>query len=402
MKKNKFIKKTAIHLTVMFLCISALIFSPLAYAQGLFDVGYTKKYSKELSNGISKASAFSSSVSAKSAILINGESGQVLYEKDADRRLPMASTTKIMTAIVALENCPIDRIVSISPIAVGTEGSSIYLYEGEELTMEQLLYALLLESANDAAVAIAVEVGGDIDGFAKMMNDKADELGLTDTHFDNPHGLDSSSHYTTARELAKITEYAMKNEKFAEIVSTYKKVIPLNSTEGVRLLLNHNRLLKYYDGTVGVKTGYTKKSGRCLVSAAKRDGIFLICVTLDAPNDWSDHKNLFDYGFSTYESKILMPSGGYIGSAPVISGESGSITISNRDEVRAVLPRSVGEVKCNVELFRFYYAPIQEGDIVGRLVYTYNGEIVGECYLYAINSVKARNYKNNIFEYIFG
>ena len=172
------------------------------------------------------------------------------------------------------------------------EGSSVYLAQDEVLTLKELLYALLLESANDAAVAIAMAVDGSVDAFADRMNRYAAQLGLKDTHFVNPHGLDDDAHYTTARELALITRAALENPDFREIVSTQKTVIPLRGSEGVRLLLNHNRLLREYDGCIGVKTGFTKKTGRCLVSAAERDGVMLIAVTLGAPDDWNDHRRV--------------------------------------------------------------------------------------------------------------
>ena len=224
-------------------------------------------------------------VSAKSAILIEASTGEVIWSENPDQRLPMASTTKIMTALVAIESGDVKRTVSISPLAVGVEGSSVYLYANEKMTLEDLIYAMLLESANDAAAAIAIEVGGSIEGFADMMNERASSLGLSNTHFENPHGLDGETHYTTARELAIIAREAYSNEILKGIFSTYKKTIPLNETEGVRLLINHNKLLKSYDGATGIKTGFTKKSGRCLVSAAERDGLEFIAVTLNAPND---------------------------------------------------------------------------------------------------------------------
>ena len=331
------------------------------------------------------------SVSAASAILIDASNGNVLSSKSPDKRMPMASTTKIMTALVALENCDVSAVVEIPQGAVGIEGSSVYLYAGEKLTMEDLLYAMLLESANDAAAAIAIEVGGSIEGFADMMNEKAASLGLKDTHFTNPHGLDDEAHYTTARELAIIAREAMKNERFAEIVSTYKKTIPLNDTEGVRLLINHNKLLKSYDGAVGIKTGYTKKSGRCLVSAAERDGLRLICVTLSAPDDWRDHKSLFDYGFSNYSSRVLCEEGEFEQMLPVIGGEEEYVTVTNEKSVRLTLPKSADPIECTVELPRFVFAPVNDGEKVGRLLFSVNGTVICTLPLhakYAVGEVK--------------
>ena len=206
------------------------------------------------------------SVSAKSAVLINAEDNGIIFSHNCNEKLPMASTTKIMTALVALENCPLDEKIIVDASAVGVEGSSVYLQKGEVLTLRQLLYALLLQSANDAATAIAVHVGGDVEGFARMMNEKAQKLGLHNTHFTNPHGLDDENHYTTAYELALVASAALKNPEFQKIVSTVKTEIPKGNE--ARYLVNHNRLLREYDGCIGVKTGFTRRCGRCLVSVS--------------------------------------------------------------------------------------------------------------------------------------
>ena len=209
-------------------------------------------------------------ISAKSATLYEPVTKSFLYEKNADVRLPMASTTKIMTALVAIENADLQTVVTAGENAYGTEGSSLYLKIGESYTLEEMLYGLMLRSANDAAVAIAETVCGSVEAFADLMNAKAEQLGLSDTHFTNSHGLDDPHHYTTARELAVIASEALKNETFKRIVSTYK--ISIESSLGeTRLLVNHNKLLKLYDGAIGVKTGFTKKSGRCLVGAAEKN-----------------------------------------------------------------------------------------------------------------------------------
>lgn len=245
---------------------------------------------------ITISSAGALSVSAKSAALYNPTTKSFLYTKNADIPLPMASTTKIMTALVAIENCPLEKEVLVSDKAIGTEGSSLYLKSGEILTMCDLLMGLMLRSANDAAAAIAYEISGSIEGFADKMNEKAAELGLSNTHFTNPHGLDDEKHYTTAKELALIAAAALENDTFRQIVSSKKCTIK-NSDGEVRLLINHNKLLNMYDGAIGVKTGFTKRSGRCLVGAAERNGTTLISVTINAPDDWRDHTALFDYGF---------------------------------------------------------------------------------------------------------
>ncbi|MEE0968311.1 MAG: D-alanyl-D-alanine carboxypeptidase family protein [Clostridia bacterium] len=348
------------------------------------------------------ASGISVSVSAESAALINLENGDVYFAKNASARLPMASTTKIMTALVALENSEIDDTVIIDRRAVGVEGSSVYLTEGELLTMENLLYALLLASANDAAAAIAIEVGGSIEGFAQLMNEKAKDLGLENTHFENPHGLDSEEHYTSALDLAKITAAAMKNESFAKIVSTYKSTIPCNG--GSRVLINHNKLLRSYDGAVGVKTGFTKRSGRCLVSAAERNGMTLIAVTINAPDDWNDHREMLDGGFNAYHKVKVTGKGEYIINIPVIGGTDETVLCSNANEISAVLPSSVSTDMCKLTLEapRMLYTPVKEGDIIGKLVCYENGKVIGESEIKAEYSVKAVKYKLTLWERIKG
>ena len=340
------------------------------------------------------------SVSAKSAVLIDVNSGELLCSKNPDERLPMASTTKIMTALVAIETGDLAEEVTIPREAVGVEGSSIYLYEGERLTLEQLLYAVLLESANDAATAVAIHVGGSIEGFSTLMNQKAAELGLENTHFENPHGLDSEQHYTTARELAIIAAEAMKNPKLREIASTQKKTIPLNGTEGVRLLINHNRLLKSYDGAIGIKTGYTKKSGRCLVSAAERDGLTLICVTLSAPDDWRDHTSLLNYGFSNYESRVLCSEGEIRQLLPLVGGESDCVTLTNVSEIRVTLPKGTSSVECRIEARGFEYASVYEGEMLGRAIFLLDGKEIASTPLVASYSVNKIKNKNSLWDKI--
>ena len=329
-------------------------------------------------------------VSAKAAVLIEASSGDVVFEKNADIRLPMASTTKIMTAVAALENHSPDAVVTVNEKACGVEGSSVYLKPGEKLTMEELLYALLLESANDAAAAIAYEVSGDIPSFAALMNETAAKIGLTDSHFMNPHGLDCEGHYTTAHDLAKLTAYALQNEKFREIVSTYKHNIPYPGEEsgGVRVLLNHNKLLKLCDDVIGVKTGFTKKSGRCLVSAAERDGVCLIAVTLNAPDDWNDHRTMLELGFSEYSSALLADKGQFRVTIPAVgaSGENG-ITAENRDVLRVTVKK--GDVITNrIDAPHIILTPVCEGDEVGRVVFFKNGAEIGSVPLYSAENTE--------------
>ena len=339
-------------------------------------------------------------VSADCAILIDADSGRVIWQKNADERRAMASTTKIMTALVALREVELDRIVEISPMAVGIEGSSVYLYEGEKLTMEDLLYAMLLESANDAAAAIAIAVSGSIEAFADAMNACATDLDLHDTHFTNPHGLWDAEHYTTARELATITQHALRLPAFRTIVSTYKHTIPLNETEGVRLLINHNKLIKLYDGAIGVKTGYTKKSGRCLVSAAERDGITLIAVTINAPDDWRDHTAMLDYGFSVSARYTLGDAGTLLYTVPVTGGNIDYVTVANSMPLAVTLPADAPAPEVRLELPHMLYAPIEADQVIGRLVWVSGDDVVGESPLTAVFPVEKKAQKQGFFDWL--
>ena len=324
-----------------------------------FSVLITPIYAEEVT-------ASPPSLSAQSALLMEADSKNIVFEKNAHTRLPMASTTKIMTALVALEAAPPDTVIEVDASAVGTEGSSIYLCEGEKLTLEKLLYALMLESANDAAVAIAIGVAGSQEAFVDAMNRKATSLGLSDTHFANPHGLDAEAHYTTAYELAIIAREALKNPLLKTIVSTRKTTIPHQDTDGVRLLVNHNKMLRQYDGCIGVKTGYTQKSGRCLVSAAERDGVTMIAVTIDSPDDWNDHTKLLDYGFANYRRVELCPAD-YQFCLPVVGGKEPYVMLGVEQAVSITLPVGVGVIEQTVECPRHVFAPVKQGEICGRM-----------------------------------
>ncbi len=237
--------------------------------------------------------------SSKSAILIDASRNKVIYEKNADLTLPMASTTKIMTAITALEYFTPKAKMTVPVEAVGTEGTSASLEAGEVYTLHDLLTALMLQSANDAAVTIAVNAAGSVEDFAVLMNRTARKLDLNNTNFKNPHGLPDNEHYTTARELAIIASYALSNDTLAEIVATQKAKI-VSEDGKVRYFRNHNKMLGIYEGADGVKTGFTKASGRCLVSSATRDGITLIAVTLHSHDDWREHTAMLNHGFSLF------------------------------------------------------------------------------------------------------
>jgi D-alanyl-D-alanine carboxypeptidase (penicillin-binding protein 5/6) len=307
-------------------------------------------------------------ISAKAAILCLPD-GRVLYESNADARMLIASTTKIMTALVVLENCAPDEVVKVTAKSTAVEGSSMYLKPGEELTVEELLYGMLICSGNDAAHALALHTAGSIEAFAELMNNKAAELGLENTSFRNPHGLDEEGHYSTAADLAKIASAAMGHELFREIVATKNKVV------AGRSLVNHNKLLWSYEGAMGVKTGYTKAAGRTRVSSAEREGFTLICVTLCAPDDWDDHMKLYDWAFSQYNMHSISEKGREYCRLPVISGVAESVGVRCSEDFSLLLKNGDG-LETKALLPKFVYAPVREGEIAGSIEVSVNGEVV--------------------------
>lgn len=297
-------------------------------------------------------------ISAECAILIDGETGRVLYEKQAEEKSLIASTTKIMTALVICEQTNVLDRVKIPKEAVGIEGSSMYLKEGEVLTVQELLYGLMLQSGNDAAVALAIYCGGTVEGFTELMNDKAHRLGMTQSHFANPNGLDSPGNYSTARDMALLTAYAMQNPIFAQTVST--KTI----TIGERCLRNHNKLLWQLEGANGVKTGYTKAAGRILISSVTRMGRQLIAVTFNDPNDWQDHKDLIEDGFSRFAVQKLIHQGQTLGQLELAGGQEESVDLIAAEDFSYSLAQ--GErVTISLPEAGFAYAPVAEGQEAG-------------------------------------
>lgn len=316
------------------------------------------------------------SLSAKSAVLYQPQTDNYLYEKNPDVRLPMASTTKIMTAIVATEALDPNELVLIPKEACGKEGSSIYLTEGETLTFSDLLHGLLLSSANDAACAIALSVSGSIENFASLMNEKAEQMGLSNTHFENPHGLDSEAHYTTARELAKIGAAALDIPLLKEIMA--KKTATITNLDGTtRYLYNHNKLLNLYDGAIGIKTGFTKKSGRCLVGACEKDGLTFVTVTINAPSDWSDHMKMFDMGYSLLELRTPAKAGEFSYSLPILNSDKNAVIAENEEGFTRICKKSDNPIETQVSLKQFLLAPIKKGDKLGRVDFYLDGEIIG-------------------------
>lgn len=334
-------------------------------------------------------SALSLDITAKGAVLINADTKEILYGLNENSRLPMASTTKIMTAIVVIEKCNLDDKVLISAEMTGAEGSSIYLKAGEILSFRELLYGLMLSSANDAAEAIAISVAGSVDSFAQLMNNKAKDLGLMNTHFTNPHGLDNEEHYTTAFELATITAYCLNNRTFSEIVSSKTYTIPETELSSERVLVNHNKLLNLYDGCKGVKTGFTKRCGRCLVTAADAKETTLISVTLGCYDDWNAHTALLDYGFSLYKEITLAEIGSLRFSMPVLCGNESKITVSNKDALKRYMRSGASNIKCIIESTagRYICAPIVTDEHLADAVFYEADKEIARIPLYAEGSV---------------
>lgn len=312
-----------------------------------------------------------SAVSAEKVLVLDAATGRALYERSADEKSLIASTTKIMTALIVCQRCNVLDRVRIPKEAVGIEGSSMYLREGEVLTVQELLYGLMLRSGNDAAAALAIWCGGTMEGFAQLMNDKARELGMKNTHFVNPHGLDGQDHYSTARDLAVLTAYAMDDPVFAQTVGT-KSV-----TVGERVLTNHNKLLWQLPGCEGVKTGYTKAAGRILVSSAARDGRRLICVTINAPDDWNDHKTLLERGFSDFRVQRIVEAGEVLGYRHILGGDGTHVPlVAEADFSYALAPGEQIVIVLSPQLFS--YAPVREGMPEGCAYAVLDGTVVGQ------------------------
>ena len=302
--------------------------------------------------------------SAKAMILYEPRTGTVLSERSADMELPVASTTKIMTALTVLERCALDETVTVTAAQAATEGSSMYLKAGERYTVEELLYGLLLASGNDAAVALAEHCAGSCTDFAALMNENCAALGLRHSHFANPHGLDAEGHYSSARDLAILTAAAMENPDFCRIFSTESARV-----HGV-LYTNHNKLLKSCPGCIGGKTGYTSKAGRVLVSCVEREGLRLICVTVSDPDDWLDHAAAYDAAFAEYRY-IPLPERQHM-TLPVNSGVAAEVPLCC-GVPGLVAPKSA-ELRIRTELPRFVFAPVSAGDVLGRITVFSDGK----------------------------
>ncbi|MDO4546467.1 MAG: D-alanyl-D-alanine carboxypeptidase family protein [Clostridia bacterium] len=337
-------------------------------------------------------------IDAKGAVLIEAGSGRVLYGKNENERLPVASTTKIMTALLTLENCGLDETVTASQNASGVPGTSIYLGAGETLTVEQLLYGLMLRSGNDAAVALAEHVAGDVDSFAAIMNREAARLGA-DANFVNPHGLDADGHEASALAMVTIAREVMEYPVFRTLVSTKSKTIPWAGNQYDRLLTNKNKLLTTYPQSTGIKTGFTDKAGRCLVFSAKRDGMELIGAVLNCANWFGEAEKLLDWGFENYKLNVFLVMGQRVGKIEVQDGID--------DHVHAIAPRPLlaalaldEQAQIIIETEEKLIAPVRTGAVIGVASAVVDGVVVASQPLVVERGTEKRTFADAFFKVI--
>lgn len=341
--------------------------------------------------------------SAECMIVMERDTERVLNEKNADKKRPMASTTKIATAITVIDNVTdLDKIVRVPAAAVGVEGSSIYLEKNEELTVRDLLYGLMLQSGNDCAAALAITTAGSIENFAALMNETAAKVGADNTNFVNPHGLHHDEHYTTARDLGKITAYAMKNTIFREIVGTKRYVMPWKDREYDRVIVNKNKILSTYEGGDGVKTGYTKKAGRCLVASATRDGMNVIAVVLNCGPMFEDCRQLLDGAFAEYSLKDVSKAVDLSSvSAIVTDGKAQSTRLETEKGLFYPLTESeYGAIRFEVSGVDSMSAPVHIGDENGKIKFYSGNRLLFERKLYSIEEVASLDYSDILYDIV--
>lgn len=332
-------------------------------------------------------------VSSHSACVIDIDTGRILAAKNENEKSEPASITKIMTALIALENADIKKVVTIPGAAAGVEGSSIYIKAGEKYSLEDLLYGLMLRSGNDAATAIAIDVAGSVDAFVEKMNQKAQELGCTGTHFNNPHGLPDEKHYTTAHDMALITAAALRNDTFVKIASTKNYTAEPDGAGETRSWQNKNKLLWQYEGAIGVKTGYTKSAGKTYVGAAERNGIRIAVVVLGAKDMWGDAATLLDDAFASYQQVDLIKDGQSTGVTPVLEGLSSEVEGITEGSLSKTLTKEEQErivTKCVYQTP--LYAPVAKGDIIGSMQVYLDDEMIGSVPIVAAADVAAYDF----------
>ncbi len=317
-----------------------------------------------------QAPVYGLEISAKGAVLIDAETGRILWEQNCHEHLPPASTTKVLTALLALEHGNLTDIYTVPDDFINDGEASIWLEPGEQQSLENLMYSMLLRSANDAAQIIAIGIAGNQETFVKMMNDKVAELGLTDSHFVTPNGLHHDNHYTSAYDLAMITREAVTYPLFNQIIVTNRWQLPWADNDYDRVVYNRNQLLDIYEYADGVKNGYTKEAGNCLVSSATKDGMRLIAVVLNCSNMYEESKSLFEYGFATYERHDVAMAKAEYGMIPVTKGKQKEISVLiGEDAYLPIVKGKTPDIVTSVELPKTLTAPVKKGDIIGVITY---------------------------------
>jgi D-alanyl-D-alanine carboxypeptidase (penicillin-binding protein 5/6) len=334
-------------------------------------------------------------VNAKAFVLMDPISGRILFEKNSEDKRAMASTTKIMTAIIALENGDLRSKVKVSSRAASIGGSSFYLNSGEVLSLENMLYGLLLPSGNDAAVAIAEHIGGTEDNFVRMMNKKALELGALNTHFKNPHGLDDPEHYTTAKDLALIAKYALNIHKFREIVQTKSKEI--KEGKNPRHIFSTNRLLWEFEGAIGIKTGYTGNAGKCLVASADNNIFQLLSIVLGTHDHFADSCTLLNYGFNNYQFTPLISKNQYCTTIKVVGGLSDEVDLMTKDGISLVLMENESVI-FNSVVPKKIKAPVSKGEQIGELQVYVGNDLACSTSLVAMSNVSIKKYNYILYK----
>ncbi|MBR2152958.1 MAG: D-alanyl-D-alanine carboxypeptidase [Clostridia bacterium] len=345
--------------------------------------------------------ALAPSVSGGGIILMDANSKHIFYEKDIHKKRPMASTTKIMTVLLTIESGNLEREITFTRNMIA-EGSNMGLKVGDKVSLYSLCVGMMLSSGNDAANAAAISVGGNIENFCKLMNQKAKDLGMKNTSFETPSGLDGEHHYSTSYDMALLAIYAMKNDTFKKLASAKSMKISFGTPKRECTYYNHNKLLSSYKGAVGVKTGFTKKSGRCLVSMAERDGASLVCVTLNTGDDWNVHKKLFDFGFEQF-TDFEAGKDISLSTLPLVGGEKCTVDILIEEKIIKIPKDLVEKVKLSVQVEPFVYAPTYKGDVVGEYFYHFEGREIfrGMIYLNEDITLKPCNPVKLFFERLF-
>ncbi len=338
------------------------------------------------------------SISAQAYVLYCADNGKIISSKNENKKMKPASTTKLMTSLLALEEASsLNKKVKFTDDMIA-EGSSMYLKIGDVVTLKDLAAGMMMASGNDAANAAALSISGSFEKFAEKMNQRAEQIGMKNTHFVTPSGLDDDNHYSTAIDMAILMSYALENEEFVKLTSQKSATVEfLEPQSKVTTYSNHNRLLSLYEYCIGGKTGYTMSAGRCLVSAAKKDGLTLVCVTFNDRNDWNDHIALYNYGFDEY-SMYSSDDSDFFADIPCVGGEKDMVSVTGEKPVSIVVEASeIDSVKRQVYIDSFLYAPICRGEEVGKIRYLKDGKLIAENSIVAVDNINALKENKNIF-----